>query len=165
MFADHGAACRRIVGNAGGDPDNTTQSRETSVNARTRTQAAVIGMPRRLPWLARVLLVVTLAVAGIGFAGSGATHPTTLTNGVAASLHSAVGVVGPSALPQVTPTLLRGHAPAHADTPVGVAASAVAVLLLALAAARRSTAKPVPVLATARRLPPRRGPPAHVFTR
>jgi hypothetical protein len=115
---------------------------------------------RRVPWVILAALAFALALAGVGLPASvpGSAHP---GSGVEI-LHNPIAVVHPSGLPTLTATV---HAGRTAAAPLGTAGPVVAFVLLALTFARRTGAGPIPIRATARRLPPRRAPPGLSFTR
>jgi hypothetical protein len=108
----------------------------------------------------QVAVAFTFALAGVGLPASvpDAAHPAAAV----AVLHNPVTAVHPSGLPALTATVHAAH-PAAAK--LAATGPVLAFVLLALTFARRATARPLPVAAAARRLPPRRGPPGLSFTR
>jgi hypothetical protein len=115
---------------------------------------------RRVPWLVLVALTFTVALLGVGLPTSvpGAASPAAAAN----VLHNPIAAVHPSGLPTLT---APAHAAHPAAAPLAATGPVVAVGLLALTFARRAAARPAPIRATARRLPPRRAPPGSPFTR
>jgi hypothetical protein len=111
--------------------------------------------------LVAVAFLLALVGSGITPGAGGGAAP---ASGIAV-LHQPISVVHPSALPQLTATVLHGHPGAATVPPLAVTGTALALALLALAVARRVGVAPAPVVAAARRLPPGRAPPRLPFTR